>query len=145
MKPRGQVVPPSCQLSRAHGAPEPHWWRFLQNGLEKRTDRLWSSKITQLAGRGLGQWGEDSSPSSRRFSPSPDHWALHKPPRCPRASASSRRGAKRGHCALSRGALVGRGEVEGRAGSGGPPEADIRGTYGDLREKTHSSSFFLSL
>lgn len=67
------------------------------------------------------------------------------PPCCPRASASSLRGAKRGHCALSRGALVGRGEVEGRAGSGGPPEADIRGTYGDLREKTHSSSFFLFL
>lgn len=35
----------------------------------------------------------------------------------------------------------GEGKRRGRQAVGAP-EADIRGTYGDLREKTHSSFFF---
>lgn len=52
----------------------------------------------------------------------------------------------REHCALHGGGGPGRERgctEEGRRW--GPSEDDIRGTYGDLRERTHSSFFFLFL
>lgn len=77
--------------------------------------------------------------------PQPKSLGFTQAPTLPLDSCMPTQMGYRGLCALHGGALVEREDTQRKAGGGGPPEDDIRGTYGDLRERTHqvsSSSFF---